>query len=558
VRSEGNGLTVIGRVIDSVRTSPGGGRFAFCALLACLLGIGISACGSTGTDTGTAAPATGSFGPNQPFQPEGKPVHGGTLTYARTGPILSLSPWSPNLDVYTDTLIYNQLVEATADPAKLVPGLAESWKISKDHLNYTFQLRPGVHFSNGEELTAEDVKFSLETAADPELDPPYALLFSNLRSVTVESPRTVRLTVTKPTPAMLYNLSVVGGSIVPKDAVESAGLEALAVEPIGTGPFVPSHFSPGSPRTVLVKNPHYWRPKLPYLDAIEFRSLENDTARLLAVQSGSADIAESVPYSQIEQIEGSTDVDLVKQNLFSSDWIQVNDFKAPFNDRRVRQALVYATPREQIADVVFRGAASVAAIANLPTKYLDTSIKPYPYDPQKAKQLLAQAGQSGLNITLDFISGDTVASQVATILQSAYAKAGINLTIQQRDGAALGADMDHANFDLVNLPPNAFTSDVPVDDEWDSYLVHSNIPGNPPGIGWNNPQARKLIERAVSTWDEQKRRKMFAEYQRILSREQPLIALVNLTSLYAVRSDVHNFAAAGTGWPLLAQTWLSE
>jgi peptide/nickel transport system substrate-binding protein len=519
----------------------------------------IGACGG-GSESGSvkAESASEASLANVAFQPGGTPKDGGVLTFARPLQPTSLNPWAEpgTANNPVELQIFDNLVEATPDPAKFAPGLAESWSISADNLVYTFKLRPGVKFSDGQPLRASDVKFSLDTAADPELDPVGATLLESIESTSIPNPSTVEIKLSKVTPAFLADLTTVAGLIVPQKAYEQAGADDFGFHPIGTGPFMVEKFSPGDPEVVLTKNPHYWREGLPHLAGINFKFIASDNARMLAAQSGSIDVAEGVPFSQIDRIGAASGVELVQQHLFATDWIFINGCKAPLNDKDVRQALLYATPLEQISETVFHGLAPVAATANLPTKYLDQSIKPYPYDPAKAKQLLKEAGQQNLSLTMIITSGDSVATQVSTILQAAWAKAGVDLTVQQKDSNSTVVDLENGNYELANSTPTAQVSDIPFDDEFDYFVANSSEPGAYPWGCWDNPEATSLIEKATSTPNEKKRSQYFSEYQQILHDEQPVFGVVHVPNLFAVRTNVHNFVAVGTGWPLLDETWL--
>lgn len=517
-------------------------------------------CGGSGSESLKAESAADASLANVAFQGNGTPVEGGVLRFARGLQPSSLNPWiEPSIaNNPVETQIFDGLVEASPDPNEITPGLAESWEISPDHLVYTFHLRPNVKFSNGQPLRATDVKFSLESGASPTIDPIGYKLLSAIEKIEIPDPSLVRVTLKRVTPAFLPNLTTTIGLIVPESVYEKLGAEEFGFNPVGSGPFMATQFSAGNPELVLKRNPHYWKPNLPYLDGITYKYIANDNARMLAVQSGSADIAESVPFSQIDQVGNAPGVEVVKQHTFASDWILINGFKPPLDEVAVRQALVYATPLEEISDTVFRGLAPVAATANLPTKYLDTSITPYPYDPDKAKELLEKAGVQDLSLEMLTTSGDSVAAQVATILQASWAKVGIKLSIRQTDFVSAFGDLENENYELANLTPTAIVSDVPVDDEFDEYVAHSSEPGAFPWGGWDNPRASELVDRATATWSEEKRRRYFSEYQKILWREQPIIGLVHVPNLFAVRDNVHNFVAVGAVWPLMGETWLDR
>jgi peptide/nickel transport system substrate-binding protein len=207
--------------------------------------------------------------------------------------------------------------------------------------------------------------------------------------------------------------------------------------------------------------------------------------------------------------------------------------------------------------VVFHNVAPVAATANMQTKYWDPSLKPYAYDIAKAKSLLKGAGVSSLPLTLTIVSGDAVAKQVATILQASWAQAGIQLSIQEKDSNTVNTALGNENFQLVNTPPNAQTSDVPVDDEFDQYMT-SHTKGHYTYSAWNNPQAEKLINDALISTSESQRQQDFTQYQKLLWTDQPVIGLVYPPNLFAVRTNVHGLVAVGTAWPLLNRTWLSH
>ncbi len=524
--------------------------------LTCLL---LGACGgASSTSTGATKGGGSPISVNKPFQPEGTPVRGGVLTFARGVQPASFTPWigEGNAELMIQMQIYDQVVEATPDPSVLAPGLADSWRVSDDKLVYTFHVRQGVRFSNGQPLKAEDIKFSLDTERNPKIDANRSTLLTAIRSIEVTDPEHIRMTLNRVTPAILNYLTLM--NIVSEREIKRLGDRGFGTQPVGTGPFMVTSFSPGNPTIQLKRNPHYWREGLPYLDGITYKYIADDNARMLAVESGSADIAEGVPFSQLDRVGRSPGTQVFSQHAFASDWILVNGFRGPLSKVPVRQALVYATPLERISQIVFHGVAPVSATANMPTKYLDTSIQPYPYDVARARRLLADAGYDGLTLRLTISSGDAVAKQVATILQASWAQAGIRLVIQERDYASAINDLVKGDFDLINLRPTDQTSDVSVDDEFDTFFVAPPKPGNFPFHGWENAQARRLVEEATTTFDEATRRRAFSEYQQILHEEQPIISLVYVPNLFAVRTNVHNFVAVGTFWPLLGRTWLAK
>lgn len=526
--------------------------------LACVLASGCGSGSTSGTNSGSTSGGGPATSVNQPFQGGGAPQSGGVLRFARGVQPASFTPWigEGNAELMPEMQVYDQLVEATPDPAVLAPGLADSWTISSNKLVYTFHIRQGVRFSNGTPLTADDLKFSLDNESNTKVDPNRATLLGVIRSVTIPDAQHLQVTLRKVTPAFLDYLTL--ANIVNKRAMQQLGAQQFGLHPVTTGPFMVTSFSPSNPTIQLKRNPYYWRPGLPHLSGITYKYIPDDNARMLAVESGSADVADGVPFSQLDRVNGSPGVKLFTQHAFASDWIVINGFKGPLSKAAVRRALVYATPLNEISRIVFHGVAPVSPTANMPTKYYDPSIKAYPYDAAKARQQLAQAGLRSLTLTLTIVSGDAVGKQVATILQSSWAKAGITLNIRQTDYSTALAALTHEDFQLLSLRPTDVTSDVPVDDEFDSFLTAPPTAGQFPWLGWNNPQARKLIQEATTTFDESVRKRDFSAYQRILAQDQPILSLVFVPNLFAVRTTVHNLVAVGTFWPLLGGTWLSR
>lgn len=540
-------------------------RAALLGLIASTICVGVAACGGGGTapgageaTTGKAEPASSSSLTNTPYQGGGTPTAGGVLTVARALPPTDLLPWaSPTTgNVPIEIQIYDGLINGTPSPSVFEPALAESWTISKNGLTYDFHLRAGAKFSNGQPVRPQDVKFSLEHAANPKLSPG-AILLVAIKTIAVTGPHEVQITLKQATPAFLGYLTTASTRIVPERAVLSLGEKKFGQQPVGTGPFMVTQFTPGSPEVVLKRNPYYWKQHRPYLAGVTFKYIQDDSARTLAAQSGSVDVAENVPFQQLSQVESAPGVALVKQHLFSTDWIMINEARKPLNEKAVRQALVYATPLSAISQDVFHGVAPPAATANLPTKYLDPSLKPYPYDPAKAQSLLKSAHVTKLSINMIITGGDAVGSQVGTILQSSWAKAGIRLTVQQKDFSSQTADCENQNYELCMFTPTTQVSDIPLDDEFDLFII-SDEPKVFPWIGWHNNEAISLIHTATTNSNEAVRRRDFYKYQQILWEEQPIIGLVEVPNLFAVSKNVHNFVATGTGWPLLGEAWLAK
>ena len=272
-----------------------------------LAGVG---CGSSSPakSNGNAVNKTGFY---TPWPLGGEPVHGGTATIDTPEAPPTFNPYEGTAGdsaVTTVRQVYDQLFELLPDGSRTVlePALATSWKVSLDHLTYTFQIRPGVRFSNGEPLTGEDVVFSLKKAESP-FSAVYVFT-KPWRSVALTGPMTVQLRLNKPEPALLEYLNYLPMSIVPKRTYEREGAKGFGLHPIGTGPFMLKNATAGFSNITMARNPYYWRAGQPYLDDIVFNVVESDNARILAVRSGAADVAQAIPYAQAASLRSTSGV----------------------------------------------------------------------------------------------------------------------------------------------------------------------------------------------------------------------------------------------------------
>ena len=292
--------------------------------------------------------------------------------------------------------MFNALVRfkpGDIDPGKIEPDLAEGWNVSPDGLVWTFYLRRGVKFHKGYgELTAEDVKFSLEKAANKDSSG-FAKDFDALEKVDVIDRYTVRLTFKEKIPSVLGILTDYhGGYIVSKKAVEEMGLEKFKTNPIGTGPFMLQEYFPKQ-KLIEVRNEEYFRGR-PLLDRIEFWFMPDASSREMAFRKGEIDISEGEReqawIDKMRKVPG-TIVDLFGPGETLT--LHFNTSKKPLDDIRVRQALAYAINREELMDFLGKDV-SEPLVSPIPISYLGgtTDVPLYPYDAEKAKTFLKQAG----------------------------------------------------------------------------------------------------------------------------------------------------------------------
>src|SRR5437588_295960 len=279
------------------------------------------------------------------------------------------------------------------DPdAKPYPELAQSYTITDDGLTYTFNLRKGVKFHHGDELTAEDVKFSFDRLRAPKSGYSYGAQVETIKSVDAVDRYTVRFRLSKVTGPFLIYMAFPGSSIVPKKLVDSG--HDLNAKPIGSGPF---KFVSYEPRSAIKfqRNPEYFETGKPYFDAMEYRIISDITALTNALLSGVVNFSNEIPPKDFAKVKGSAGLTAVTLEGSRYNWLLLNNTKKPFDNPKVRQAVSFALDRQALVDGAFFGLATPILGGVIPQwnwGYADIKFVSPKGDPAKSKALLADAG----------------------------------------------------------------------------------------------------------------------------------------------------------------------
>ena len=357
---------------------------------------------------------------------------GGTIIWGvkteATGIDVQTNGNSPSRQLFN--FVYEQLVDLDED-LNVVPGLAESWE-QVDDTTYRFHLRQGVHFSNGREMTADDVVTSFERIIDPELGS-YILNTVPLQSVTKVDDYTVEIGIASPFGAFLSAITTEAASII-------AGQEYLegtfdpTVEMLGTGPFVLEEHLPDESWT-FVRNPHHWREGLPKADRVVVLIIPEDATMLAALRDGRINIARIESYDALDVLADIPDVHAEVQAITHYWTLHLNSVypDSPFADPRIRQAINLAIDRQQVSDLVFAGHERIAMPAVSTAEPCDISQNPLAqHDPDLARELIQEAGAEGLTFTL---VGRGPSTPVAEVVQAQLAAVGLNPQIEVWDFA---------------------------------------------------------------------------------------------------------------------------
>jgi peptide/nickel transport system substrate-binding protein len=343
----------------------------------------------------SACTATPSGGPTATAG--GAPVAGGTVTIP-IGADPTLNPWSPN--AFVESLFINRvLFEGITKPGKDLapaPDLAESWTTAPDGLSWTFKLRSGVKWSDGRPFSADDVAFTFnDIVLKPDLGAQNRASYAAVKSVTVVDPNTVRFDLTRKFAALPSFLAYNAG-ILPKHILSTNPLTTTTFNkgtPVSTGPFKVERYTSGQ-SVSLVRNENYFGPK-PHLDKVVFTVVADPNTQIAQALAGDITIMILDNKAAVDRVKSAAGLVVAARPLVQYYWLSLNQTDARFTDVRVRQAFVHAIDRAAIIKSVELGYASIANSPITPAlaAYYDPSLaSKYPYDQQKAKDLLAQAG----------------------------------------------------------------------------------------------------------------------------------------------------------------------
>jgi peptide/nickel transport system substrate-binding protein len=530
------------------------------AALGVATALAVAGCGGGGSTSSKTTGLTKSI--YTAGTPGGTPVHGGTVTIARPEAPESMDPLTvgPPGESDLEVAIFDQLTESFAPSEEPQPALAQSWSTSTDGKTITFHIRSGVQFSNGEPLTAEDVLYSLNRLTLPNASDHF--LSTLWEKVSSPAPLTVVVQLKKPTPAFVDDVSYVGASIVPKRLIEHEGQKAFAVHPVGSGPFEISSANPGNTTVTMVRNPHYWRPGLPYLEKLVWNQVTEANSRVLAVRSGAATIATDAAFSQVATLRSTPGVRLLVEPLSGSAEEIFNDAAHPFNEVNVRRAIAYATPVSSIIKSVYGGLGlpSNDVFGNM-VKYWDPHAPYFPYDIAKAKELLKGTSvPNGFNMTILIPAGEPELALTAAIEQNAWSQIGVHAKIETLQPSSAFSNYFAGKYQFFIEPPEGSVIETHFPDS--PSLQAEDYPDSgtkSSGSNYNSPKATELIRKAVTTQSESEREKLFGEIQELVNfKEAGYLSIAFLPKLTLVSDKLRGFEVPPTGYYRMERAWLEN
>ncbi|TMW72209.1 glutathione ABC transporter substrate-binding protein [Alteribacter natronophilus] len=522
--------------------------FIASAALPAALAVMLAGCASEPEqETGGAADQDGDTGE------EAAGEEGGELTIGMQSDIVAVDPHTTN-DIPSSNLqvnIYDRLIYLTED-MELEPMLATDWEVLEDDL-WEFNLRDDVTFHDGSEFNAEVVKANLERVLDEEIASPRANLFEMIEEVIVEDEFTVRIKTEYPFGALGAHLGHTGGSMISKEAIEA---DYAAMEDGGDpGSYINSNSSGSGffeleervsgDSTTLARNEEYWGEQ-PKVDSVTFRVIGDAGQIVNSVEAGEIDIAFPIRPNDMSRVEGTEGVELYVQDSVSMAYVGFNNKKEPYDDPKVRQALSMAIDKDVIINSVLEGAAEKAVGPVSESVFgFDDSVEDLGYDPERARELLAEAGYEDGFETSIWTNDSAEREDIAVVVQSQLEEIGVDASIEVLEWGAYLDETAAGNHDMFILGWSTGTGDA-------DFAIYSLFHSSQQGTGGNktfieDDELDSLIEEARRETDEAAREEIYSEIIHFLRDEAPMMYLYHTDYLVGVGDQVGGFWKHPTG-----------
>lgn len=419
--------------------------------------------------------------------------------------------------------VFEGLMKPTST-GDLTPAVAESYTVSEDRLTYTFTLREGVKFHNGDEVTAEDVVYSISRCADTTDGTPLVEAFSVIQSVEAVDARTVAITIAEPSNEFISYMTT---AILPAD------YDQQDTAPVGTGPFKFVSRA-AQDNIVLERFDEYWGTPA-YLDKVTFKIMENADSLVMSLQSGAIDLCSHLTSTQVAQLGGDFYVAEGTMNLVQA--LYLNNAEKPFDDVRVRQALCYAVDKQGIIDLAFDGYGSPIGSSMYPAfgKYFDESLTNYyTKDVEKAKSLLTDAGYpNGFEMTITVPSNYQPHIDTAQVLVEQLKEIGVTAKIELVEWGTWVSDVyagRQFQSTVVGVDASNMTARALLERFTSDYAKNF--------INYNNADYDALFQQALTTYDDAGQTAIYKAMEKNLTENAANVYIQDLADLVAVRQGL--------------------
>jgi len=446
--------------------------------------------------------------------------------------------------------VYDGLVRYQDGTLQVEPSLATDWTISDEGKTYTFNLREGVTFHDGTPFNAEAVKFNFDRMLKEDhpfhdTGPfPLAFFFSAVQEVNALDETTVEFKLKEPYAPFLSNLAYPTGLIVSPAAVKEHGQD-FGRHPVGTGAYKFVEWEANS-RVVVDRNPDYWDGAAP-LEAVIYRPITDANTRIAEMLSGGLDVMVEVPPDSLQQFRDDAAFKVYEQAGPHLWFLILNAKEGPFAKKEIRQAANYAINKEALVDNILQGTAEVAAGPTPPAfawAHNDT-LEPYPYDPEKAKELLEEAGYDGSPLTFYVTEGgsgmlDPVA--MGTAIQADLEAVGMDVSIETYEWNTFLGKVNPGLEGKADMAEMAWMTNDP--DTLPFLTLRTGAMPDEGGFNsgyYSNPEVDELLEKARSSTDQAERAELYKQMQEIVKEDAPWVFVANWKQNAVTRASVENF-----------------
>lgn len=433
--------------------------------------------------------------------------------------------------------IYESLLRYDFD-LKPLPGLAQSWDVSPDRLTYTFKLYPNITFHDGTPLTADDVIFSV-TKLLVETHARARGIFTRIESAKAPDPLTVVFKLKAPFPAFLGAFDCTTAPILPKHIYEGTDFRKNPAndKAIGCGPFKLKEWVRGS-HVLLVRHEGYYRPGEPHLDEIIYRVIPDAASRSVALEQGTVQLTQwsDIEPFDVKRLSALPNLTMTTKGyeLFAPhQWLELNNRIAPMNDKRFRQAIMYAIDRKALLSRVYFGLGKVAiGPVSSKTRFYEKDVKQYEYSPEKAKALLDEMGlkpgPDGKRVSIPYLVPPygEIFQRAAEFIRQSLSRVGVDFQLQGTDVGGWAQKCGNWDFSVTqNLvyqlgDPALGVSRTYITSNIRKGVLFSNT------CGYSNPEVDRLFEQAATATSDDKRQEFYSAVQKILVEEVPVVWLI--------------------------------
>ncbi len=427
--------------------------------------------------------------------------------------------------------VYDTLVEP--DPTgQIVPALAEKWDVSADGRTWTFTLRQDVVFHNGDRLTAKDVQATAMRMLAKETASPKAGDYKVVTAIEAPNDYTVVFKLSEPNAPLLATLASGWSAILPKSLIDSG--HDFGSKPVGTGPFMVKEWVRDS-KVVLVKNPNYWMKGLPKLDGVNINIITEQSVAVQGLLSGQIDVAYRIDSKDVPRLQANANTKVESPLSANILVMGINCSRPNLSDVRVRQAISYAIDKQKVLDVVYGGGKVGGTFMDYANAYYKEFSHLYPYNPEKAKALLAEAGVTKDRVFELFLPQNyEIHVRAGEMYQAMLAAVGLNVQIRLVDWSTWISDVyTKANYDLTVI---GHTGKLDPDGTLGGYGIAAKR-----YVRWGNARAADLISKATKVAAVAERKKMYDEALELMAKEVPFMFLGTPYDYNGLRKNVSDF-----------------